>query len=387
MNSSFLLVVGLLWLLGLATDFLGRVTTLPRVTLLLLFGVLLGQDAMGLIPESVIVAFPMITDMALLLVGFLLGGKISISDLRDTGKAVFWYSSCAVLFTVAVVFIGLWAVGVHWALALLLAGIASATDPAATLDVVRQKKSDGPFSRTLLGVVAIDDAWGLIVFSFIISTASLAIGNSNTLDIIMHALHELGGSALLGVVLGVPMAYLTGRIKPGEPTLVEALGVVFLCGGLADYFQVSFLLSAMVLGATVSNLALHHDRPFHAIEDIEWPFMILFFILTGASLQFANTVDVFGLTAGYVVFRSLGRALSSWPAGFMSNSSVSTQRWMGLALLPQAGVASGMALLAGQSFPAWQTTLLSITILSTIIFEIGGPVLTGRILDKVDRDE
>lgn len=387
MNSSFLLVVGLLWLLGLATDFLGRVTTLPRVTLLLLFGVLLGQDAMGLIPESVIGAFPMITDMALLLVGFLLGGKISISDLRDTGKAVFWYSSCAVLFTVAIVFIGLWAVGVHWALALLLAGIASATDPAATLDVVRQKKSDGPFSRTLLGVVAIDDAWGLIVFSFIISTASLAIGNSNTLDIITHALYELGGSALLGLVLGVPMAYLTGRIKPGEPTLVEALGVVFLCGGLADYFQVSFLLSAMVLGATVSNLALHHDRPFHAIEDIEWPFMILFFILTGASLQFANTVDVLGLTAGYVVFRTLGRALSSWPAGFMSNSSVSTQRWMGLALLPQAGVASGMALLAGQSFPAWQTTLLSITILSTIIFEIGGPVLTGRILDKVDRDE
>jgi len=127
MNVSLLLIVGLLLLLGLATDYIGRVTSLPRVTLLLLFGVLLGGDAAGLIPVSIQTAFPLITDTALLLVGFLLGGKLSFEELRATGKAVFWLSSSAVIVTLAVVFFGLWLCGVPWALALLLAGIATAT--------------------------------------------------------------------------------------------------------------------------------------------------------------------------------------------------------------------------------------------------------------------
>lgn len=383
MSVNLLLVVGLLFLLGLATDFLGRVTALPRVTLLLLFGIVLGQDALALLPDSIIAGFPLITDMALLLVGFLLGGKISVQSLSGTAKAVFWISTSVVLVTLVVVHTGLWLAGVPWALALLLAGIATATDPAATLDVVRERNSDGQFSRTLLGIVAIDDAWGLIVFSLILSVAGLASGASDVTSVIGHAIYELGGSVLLGVGLGVPMAYLTGRIKPGEPTLVEALGVVFVCGGLAEYFQVSFLLSAMVLGTTVSNLAAHHERPFHSIEDIEWPFMILFFILTGASLRFDDASGVLGLTCGYVILRILGRALASWPGGALAGSPLPIRRWMGIALLPQAGVASGMALLAGQSFPQWQSTLLSVTILSTIVFEIIGPILTRSSLSRV----
>lgn len=384
MTDSILLAIGALLLLGLATNHLGRVTKLPRVTLLLLFGVVLGQDLVLVIPESLFAGFPLITDIALLLVGFLLGGKISIESLGGNGKAVFWLSSSVVLVTLAVVFTGLWVVGVSWGLALLLAGISTATDPAATFDVVRESQSDSLFSKTLLGIVAIDDAWGLIVFSMVLTIAGLATGTQDISGALGHAVYEIGGSAVLGLALGVPMAYLTGRIKPGEPTLVEALGVVFLCGGLADYFNVSFLLSAMVLGCTVSNLAVHHERPFHAIEDIEWPFMILFFILTGASLDIEGASGAMSLTFAYIVLRIMGRAFSGWPGGLVAGSSLQTRQWIGIALLPQAGVASGMALLAGHSFPQWQQTLLSVTILSTIAFEIIGPILTRWSLSKVD---
>lgn len=383
MSDNLLLAVGVLLLFGLATNHLGRVTKLPRVTLLLLFGVVLGQGFVPVIPEAMYAGFPLITDMALLLVGFLLGGKISAESLGGAGKSVFWLSSSVVLVTLVVVFTGLWLLGVSWGLALLLAGISTATDPAATLDVVRESNSDGLFSRTLLGIVAIDDAWGLIIFSLVLSVAGLAAGVNDVTGAVGHAVYEIGGSVLLGLALGAPMAYLTGRVKPGEPTLVEALGLVFVCGGLADYFNVSFLLSAMVLGSTVSNLAVHHERPFHAIEDIEWPFMILFFILTGASLDFGVASGVFGLTLAYIVLRILGRAFSGWPGGTIANSTIPTRQWIGIALLPQAGVASGMALLAGQSFPQWQQTLLSVTVLSTIVFEVIGPIQTRWCLAKV----
>lgn len=382
-QESVLLAVGALFLLGLATEYIGRATALPRVTLLLFFGILLGQNVFGVLPAYIEGFFPQITEIALLLVGFLLGGKITIRDLGNNGKAVLCLSLSIVLITVLLVASGLWLFGVPMTLALLLGGIAAATDPAATTDVIRENNASGLFTDTLQGIVAIDDAWGLILFSIILTLLQFGTTVGAPLDSLWNGARELGGSIALGVIIGIPMAYLTGRLKPGEPTLIEALGVVFICGGLANYFQVSFLLSAMVLGCTVSNLAKHHERPFHAIEDIEWPFMILFFVLTGASLQFTSIDTVLPLACLYILFRFAGRLLGSWPGGLIAGVNPLTQRWMGLALLPQAGVASGMALLAGKAFPELSDTLLAVTILATITFELVGPIITRLSLKRV----
>jgi len=373
-----ILLIGLggLFLLGLATDFLGRATALPRVTLLMLAGIALGTDGLDFLPASVTVAFPLVTDVALLLVGFLLGGRLTREGLAAHGREVLWISASVVCITVIIVSSGLWIVGVPLGLALLLGGIATATDPAATADVIRQYGARGPFTDTLGGIVAIDDAWGLVAFSVLLALVGLILGGVSGTTVLLAMLRELFGSILLGVVIGVPAAYLTGRLREGEPTLVEALGVVFLCGGLALYFELSFLLASMTLGATIANLAHHHERPFHAIEDIEWPFLILFFVLTGAALDFDGVGPVLGLTAGYIVLRSIGRVVGSWPGGQVARAEPATRRWMGLALLPQAGVANGMALVAGNAFPALRDTLLAVTVLATIVFELCGPFAT-----------
>jgi len=381
--GTVLLAVGALFLLGLATEYIGRATALPRVTLLLFFGILLGQNMSDVLPASIENLFPQITEIALLLVGFLLGGKITFRDLGTNGKTVLWISLSVVLVTVPLVAGGLWLFGVPITLAVLLGGIATATDPAATTDVIRENNASGPFTDTLRGIVAIDDAWGLIVFSVILTVLQLGAEIDAPLDSLWHGIRELSGSVLLGVLVGIPMAYFTGRLKPGEPTLIEALGIVFFCGGLANYFQVSFLLSAMVLGCTVSNLAQHHERPFHAIEDIEWPFMILFFVLTGASLQLTNLETVLPLASMYIVFRISGRLLGTWPGAFITGADSNTRRWMGMAMLPQAGVASGMALLAGKAFPELHDTLLAVTIMATIVFELVGPIVTRISLRQV----
>ena len=377
-----LITLGALFLLGLFTDLLGRRTPLPRVSLLLLAGFAIGPSGLDGLPDFQEDWFPVVTDIALSMVGFLLGHNLTMSSLQKRGKFVLWMSIGAVVGTTLTVFIGLILIGIQPEVALILAGIALATDPAATIDVIHQTRSKGEFSKILEGVVAIDDAWGLIIFSFLLAIVQALYGQGEWWDILLLGIWEIVGALLLGLLLGIPMAYITGRIKPGEPTQAEALGIVLLCGGLAEWLQVSFILAGMILGATVANLATHHRRPFTAIEGIEWPFMILFFILAGASLDMDALQATSLLGIAYILLRLLGRIIGAWGGGVICGASPVLQRWMGMALWPQAGVALGMALLASQHFPTLRDMVLPIAIGSTIIFEFIGPVMTRKALMK-----
>jgi Kef-type K+ transport system membrane component KefB len=183
--------------------------------------------------------------------------------------------------------------------------------------------------------------------------------------------------------LGVPMAHLTGRIEKGEPTLGEALGFVFLCGGVAIWIGVSFLLASITLGSVVASLAKHHKRPFHAIEGIEMPFLVLFFVLAGASLDLSSVATVGTVGVAYVALRIGSRVLGGWLGGQLSGAPKSTSRWIGWALMPQAGVAVGMGLLAALRFPETADTILPVVIGSTVLFEMLGPIATRMALRAV----
>lgn len=378
--AKTLVTLGLLFLLGLVADVLGRRTPLPRVTLLIVVGFLIGPAVLNLLPDRGTELFPLAADMALVIVGFLLGEKLKLSSLREYGRCVVWISLSDVVATALVMCLGMLLAGFPVEVALLFAGIAPATAPAAITDVVHELEADGMFSRTLLGIVAIDDAWGLIIFSLMLAAAQALQGQGGGLEVVLTGAWELGGAVVLGAVLGVPMALLTGRIKPGEPTLAEALGVVFLCGGIALWLEVSFLLASMVLGAVVANVARHHERPFHAIEGVEWPFMILFFILSGASVH-AESLSKIGLVgAGYIGLRVLGRLIGVKAGTVLARATPVMRRWMWLSLMPQAGVALGMALVASQRFPGTGDTILTVVVAATVVFEVLGPVLTKRAL-------
>jgi Kef-type K+ transport system membrane component KefB len=382
-----LITIGGLLLVGFVADGLAQRSRLPRVTLLLVFGFFIGPASLSLLPDVGQKWSGMVTHMALVMVGFLLGGHLTWSMLRERGRMVLWISLSVVFATLSIVCAGLWliatfaAVGVPFAAALVLAGVAPATDPAATMDVVHETNARGPFTRTLLGIVAIDDAWGLIVFSFVIACVQAVNGDSSVVALLQGTWEILGGITL-GAALGVPMAYVTGRVQPGEPTLVEALGLVFLCGGLAVWLDVSLLLAAMTMGMVVANLATHHERPFHEIENIEWPFMIFFFVLSGASLEVAALQKVGFIAAAYIGLRIVSRLLGAWASATLGNAEPSIRRWMGFALMPQAGVALGMALVATQRFPELADSIMPVVIVSTILFEIAGPVCTRWAIRK-----
>lgn len=167
----------------------------------------------------------------------------------------------------------------------------------------------------------------------------------------------------------------------------EALGVVMLCAGFSVWLGVSFLLAGMVTGAIVTNFAKHHMRPFHEIEHIEWPFMVLFFVLSGASFQLDSVHQIGLLGLAYIVLRTVSRVLAGWLGATWAGAPDQYRRWIGLALMPQAGVALGMALVASSHFPDLKETLMAITIGTTVVFELFGPALTQLALRKVGEAE
>jgi Kef-type K+ transport system membrane component KefB len=383
-TAQILLTLGGILLLGLATDVLGQRTPLPRVTLMLLFGMLIGPGMLDLVPTVVTDRFELIASMALLMVGFLLGGRLTRDTLQRSGREIISISVTAVIVTSTIVFLGLMLVGVPLEIAILLGCIASATAPAATVDIVMESGYKGRFADLLLAIVALDDAWGLIIFGLGLALVAALAGVDGHASPLLAALQDIGGSAILGLLIGLPAAYMTGRIRQGQPMLTEALGLVFVCGGLALWLNVSFLIASMVMGAVVTNLAKHHEYPFHAIEDIEWPFMVIFFVLAGASLEFSALRDIGLIGAVYVVCRIAGKVLGAWLGGTHGRAREETRRWMGVAMLPQAGAAMGMALVATNLLPEYRQVVLSVVISTTVFFELIGPAFTRLALRHTD---
>ncbi|SPF75794.1 hypothetical protein ALP8811_00788 [Aliiroseovarius pelagivivens] len=381
--AGFLLTLGALFLAGLAADELGRVTRLPRVTLLLLLGVAIGNAGLDLVPSDVAKWFDELSIVALTMVAFLLGGSLTRKNLTNHGLAIFTISLAVAFATLIVVALGLTFVGVAPGLALLLAAIATATAPAAMADVIHQSGAENGFTETLKGIVAVDDAWGLIVFSVVLVLMDQTNGWGG---VVSGAAWDLGGAIVLGGILGAPAAFLTGRLKPGEPQQAEAMGIVFLVAGFALWLEVSFLIAGMTAGAMIANFAKHHDRAFHEIEHIQWPFMILFFLLAGALLE-VDALLLLGWTGVcFLLLRIVGRVIGGAIGAHLGKVRRNELFWYGPALLPQAGVAVGMALVAGERFPEWASVIMAFTIASTVVFEIIGPPLTLMAIRRVSKE-
>ena len=384
-SSQFILTLCGILLLGLVTSPLGRITFLPRVTLLLIFGIIIGREILNIIPPEFFNHFETITNMALLMVGFLLGGKLTVSSLSQSDGKVLWISSIEAIFTTLIVTLGLVWFGVPMEIALLLGCLAAATDPAAILDVGIEAKNKSPFKGLLLSIVALDDIWALVLFAIGMTIVTSLNGSAGDMLPLLHVSKEIGGAVLLGLLIGLPAAYLTGRIKSGQPILTEALGLVFVCGGLAIWLEVSFLIASMTMGAVIANLAKHHDYPFHAIEGIEWPFMVVFFVLAGASLEFDAVGEIGLIGIIYILCRAAGKILGARIGSQFAKTDQATKNWMGFALLPQAGVAIGMALVVSNHFPEYSHIVLPVVISSTIFFEIIGPIFTRLALKRTQK--
>jgi Kef-type K+ transport system membrane component KefB len=371
-----LLLIGSVFIIGWIAHVVGSKAHIPRVTLLLSIGIITGPAVLDLVPQAFSQYFSTATHLALAMIGFLLGESFAGRDILVERRQILLISLGASLVPAITVFVLIMLVSSDLVLALVLAGIATATDPAATLDVIREIRAKGILSRTLKGVVAVDDAWGIIIFSLLLVIATGVSGNGNNIADILHGVWDVCGALLLGVAIGLPMSAVIGRHKLGEPTIVEAMGFVFICGGIALYYDISYILACMMLGVTVARRAKHIEKPFHAIEKVSDPFLIIFFILSGMNLNPSSLTTLGSIGLVYVIARCIGKIFGAKLFAYITHSPKVVTRYLGECLLPQAGVAIGMALLVGERFPSIGESVLTLTIATTVLFELIGPLIT-----------
>ncbi|MBS3735446.1 MAG: cation:proton antiporter [Phycisphaerae bacterium] len=370
-----LVALALFLLAGYVAHVTGPRMHVPSVTLLLVAGAVCGPAVLDIVPESVSSWFPMVAHMALAMVGFLLGERLVGRGLRKHGRTVFAVMGGKVSLVCAFVFVAALLAGAPLPLALLLAGIAPASAPAAIYETVREERAAGPLTDTVLGVVAIDDAVGVILFSVLFVAAQATAQAQTDAMQIARGLWEVGGAVALGAAVGVPMAWITRRIRRGEPTLVEAAGFVFLVAGAASMLHVSYLLAAMTLGAVLAWRVGDNARPFHAIEGVSEPFLAVFFILAGFRFRLDALGQVGWIAAAYVAARTAGLVIGGYAGGRLRRAPRVVRSHVGWCTLPQAGVALGFALLAREQMPEYGQAVLPLVIATTVLFEIVGPVI------------
>ena len=382
-----ILSLGFILLVALLAGKLIRQAKIPMVTAYLLMGIIIGPAALNLVAEGILNSSGLISNIVLGLIAFSIGQNFALERFRKIGKPVIWISILAAVapwFLISVAFLTL--LKQPFYIALLFGAISSATAPAATMMVVREYKAKGSFTDTLLGVVAIDDAWCLIIFalSFAVAKALAAhlVANIFIFKIIFHSLLGIVGAFVLGGILALILAYLSRFVTTPSDLLIYTLGFIFLNTGLALYLNFSVLLANMFMAAVLVNVHKVSFKFFEALRSIDSPLYLLFFVLAGANLELGllKSLGLSGLV--YIVFRSLGKIGGAYLGGVFAQVPARMKNYMGLALLPQAGVALGVALIAKAQFPQIGGMIFSTIVATTVIYEIVGPILTKISLKK-----
>jgi Kef-type K+ transport system membrane component KefB len=382
-----ILSLGFILLAGLLTGKLIRQLKVPMVTAYLLLGIVVGPSALNLVSEGILNSSGLISNIVLGLIAFSIGQNFALEGFRKIGRPVIWVSIFAAIapwLLVTTALLVFFRQPLY--IALLFGAISSATAPAATMMVVREYKAKGSFTDTLLGIVAIDDAWCLIIFalSFAVAKAFAAhvVSNFFILNVIFNSLLEIIGACLLGGILALILSYLSGFVNTPADLLIYILGFIFLNTGLALYFNFSVLLANMFMGAVLVNANKVSFKFFEALRDIDSPLYLLFFVLAGANLELRLLKGLGLLGLAYIFFRSFGKIGGAYLGGVISQVPERMRKYIGWALLPQAGVALGVALVAKAAFPQIGGTIFTTIVATTIIYEVIGPICTKISLKK-----
>lgn len=408
---KILLVLFAFMLLGLLSTRLMKILHLPNVTGYLLSGLIIGPAMLILLNKvtnfisveelnkykEIVSGLTLITDVALGFIALSIGVEFKVDAMRHTGKKIVIITLFQCLLAVLLVDVALIIFAkvtrMNMAIAIMLGAIASATAPAATLLVVRQYNAKGPLVNTLLPVVALDDAVGLMAFSISFAIAKVfSTGEAITVyAVLINPLLEIVLSLLVGFVCGVLMTLVSKLFKSRDNNSILMVAFTFLCVALSQIdfkfgenieFGLSSLLVCMMLGATYTNLKKDAERFLHRIDEITPPIFLLFFVISGAGMDLSiiPTVGIIGVI--YIVVRSLGKYFGAMIGCKITKAEPGVTRYLGITLLPQAGVAIGMANMAKEALGDIGIKIYTIVLFSTFVYEIVGPLLTKWALTR-----
>ncbi len=390
---------------------------LPAVTGYLVAGILIGPyclgklgfSGLGFINHEEVAALSVMNDMALGFIAFAIGDEFRLSQLKHTGKQATIIGILQAVITTAVVDAAL--IGLHFILgedklplssAIILGAIASATAPAATLMVVRQYKAKGKLTNLLLPIVALDDAVGLIIFAISFGVAkALVNGEANLVSIIVDPLVEIVVSLVIGAIIGYLLAWAEKYFKSNSKRQALVVTAIFFAVAVSKvklqlgpvHLGFSPLLVCMMLGTIFCNVCDFSADLMEKTDKWTAPLFILFFVLSGAELEFSVFADIsiIGIGIAYIISRSFGKCFGARLGADLSKCEPNIKKYLGITLLPQAGVALGMSITA-MELGETGIIIRNIVLFGVLIYELFGPVMTknalmkaGDISPKVDK--
>lgn len=401
-----ILTMAIVLLSGLIMSRLIKPLKLPAVTAYLIAGILigpfclgrLGVDGIGFVSLEAVEGFGMVADIALGFIAFAIGNEFRLSQLKETGKQATVIGIAQALITT--IFVDIALIGVHLAVgdkfslsaAITLGAVAAATAPAATLMVVRQYKAKGKLTDLLLPIVALDDAVGLIIFAVSFGIAkALSLGELSLVAIIAEPLVEIVFSLTLGAVMGALLNFAEKFFHSRSKRLSLAVTFVVLSVAISMMkFEIgevkvgfSSLLVCMMLGTFFCNLCDFSEELMDRCDRWTAPLFIMFFVISGAELDLTVLGDRIIVLIGlvYIIVRSFGKYFGAFFSAKAVGCDSSTVKYLGITLLPQAGVALGMSVTA-KELGADGTLIRNIVLFGVLIYELFGPVATKIALTK-----
>ncbi len=410
-TGDILLTLSIALFAGLMLSRLAKLVKLPAVTAYLVAGIIVGPFCLGAFnlnglgfQHSNVELYGVISDVALGFIAFTIGNEFRLSQLKAIGRQATVIGILQAVVTT--IFVDVALITLHFIIpdklslssAIVLGAVASATAPAATLMVVRQYKAKGPLTDTLLPVVAIDDAVGLVLFaiSFGIGKAFLPGGKINFISIIVEPLIEVIISLGLGALMGYLFTFFERFFHSRSKRLAMSVAFVFLTVGITlldippiwgVHISFSSLLSCMMLGTIFCNICDFSAELMDRLDRWTAPIFILFFVISGAEFDLTVLADLLIILIGivYILFRCLGKYFGAYTSAKMVKSPDTVRKYLGITLFPQAGVALGMAIKASdplRGLGAEGEIIKNIILFSVLIYELIGPFLTKISLIK-----
>ena len=391
--------LAILLVAGFLTAKLGQLLKLPSVTGYILAGLLLGPSGVGLITKDVIgTQLEHFTQIALMLIAFGIGEHLELKRLKYMIKSIGLIGLCETSGAFLLVFTGtffvaratyhgdpIWTISNLFVLALLLAAVSVATAPAATLHVMRELKAKGPLTSTLMAVVAVDDALAIMFFGVAISFAHHVLGGTGSIVVtVCKSLGEIFFSLSAGVITGFILDFTVKHLRHKGEMLTLGLAMLLLCGETARLFHFSPLLSGMAAGFVIINRDRRDVRVFNVLHSFEPPILVLFFTLAGAHLHFISLAVAGWIGLSYFLLRGLGKIAGAYTGSRIAATPVTVRRFLGIALIPQAGVAIGLIFLI-QSDPRltlFSDVITPVVLAGVVLSELIGPLCAKFALER-----
>ena len=389
-----LLQMGILILTGLLFSKLAKLVKLPNVTGYLVGGLLVGPSVLGLlgvplITDEFLTEMGTVSEVALGFIAFTIGTQFQFDYFKKVGSRPIVIAIFESLVAVVCVFLGMvFILKCDVAFSLVLSAIAAATAPAATLMVIKQYKADGEVTKNLMSVVALDDAVALAIFGIMVAIANALNGDTTNLTwTILSPFVEVFASLAIGFVVGLLLSLLlkwfTGRSNRISVICAVILIVVSL-SAVITFLNLSTLLACMMMGAVFTNTTKKSNvnTIMELCDRFTPPLLILFFTVSGASLKLDVLLTVGFVGLIYVVMRVIGKIGGAYLGAVITKSPDTVKKWLGFALIPQAGVAIGLTIVAGNVVPQYANEIRAVVLCATLVYELVGPLITKLALKK-----